>query len=394
MSQQRFTRSIACPRAPTPNVRSRRSVSRLAVSLIFLASLLGSAGVVTSPPAYAATNVNVFVAYADSLRPSGFFPTPWKGAPNTVFIGGGNSIDAAAIRLDNPTGIPLAVDGVGVDLQRPGPVFNPWGSFTIPAHGSAILTQTNEFNFDTSDFPLESCPTPVPSSDKRVPKVSVTIAGAPTSLLDTGHVLDTGGFDSASCKPNESLQWRTIGGAGIGTEGGSMTLTPASQTQGLGSTAVVTSTVLDAGGSPLPNVGVDFKVLTGPNTGVTGTATTDANGNAVFTYKGAALGKDTVQASVSNASGGSFSSNTGTVDWELVPALPILGALFPGQTPTPTSTSTLTPVPEPTSSVLGSRFVRVLPVTGQNTTEWLWVAVGLMFAGIAASVGGALWRRN
>jgi LPXTG-motif cell wall-anchored protein len=38
--------------------------------------------------------------------------------------------------------------------------------------------------------------------------------------------------------------------------------------------------------------------------------------------------------------------------------------------------------------------VRVLPVTGQNTTEWLWVAVGLMFAGIAASVGGALRRRN
>ena len=97
-------------------------------------------------------------------------------------------------------------------------------------------------------------------------------------------------------------------------------------------------------------------------------------------------------ASVSNASGGSFSSNTGTVDWELVPALPILGALFPGQTPTPTST--LTPAPGPTPSVLGNRFVRVLPVTGQNTTEWLWVAVGLMFAGIAALVGGALWRRN
>jgi hypothetical protein len=354
---------------------------------LLLVSFLGAASIVAGPPASAATNVNVFVAYADNLRPSGFFPTPWKGAPNTLFIGNGPSFDAGAIRLDNPTGAPLPVDNVSVDLQRPGPVFKLWGSFTIPAHGSAILTQTGQYDFDTSDYPLASCPTPAASSDKRIPKVTVTIAGVPTSLLDTGHVLDTGGFDYASCKPNESLQWRSIGGAGIGTEGGSIALTPATQTQGLGGTATVTSTVLDAGGSPLPNVSVDFKILSGPNAGVTGTATTDANGNATFTYKGTTLGKDSVQASVTNASGGGFASNTGTITWDVLPVLPILGALLPAQAPTPTPTLFV-------PSVEATQFGRALPVTGANTTGLLWVAVGLMLSGVVVLTGAALWRRN
>ena len=370
---------------PKSGVRGRR-VRGLALGLL-LVSFLGAASTVAGPPASAATNVNVFVAYADNLRPSGFFPTPWKGAPNTLFIGNGPSFDAGAIRLDNPTDVPLPVDNVSVDLQRPGPVFKLWGSFTIPAHGSAILTQTQQYNFDTSDYPLASCPTPAASSDKRIPKVTVTIAGVPTSLLDTGHVLDTGGFDYASCKPNESLQWRSIGGAGIGTEGGSIALTPATQTQGLGGTATVTSTVLDAGGSPLPNVSVDFKILSGPNAGVTGTATTDANGNATFTYKGTTLGKDSVQASVTNASGGGFASNTGTITWDVLPVLPILGALLPGQAPTPTPTL-FVPSVEPT------QFGRALPVTGANTTGLLWVAVGLMLSGVVVLTGAALWRRN
>ena len=370
---------------PKSGVRGRR-VRGLALSLL-LVSFLGAASIVAGPPASAATNVNVFVAYADNLRPSGFFPTPWKGAPNTLFIGNGPSFDAGAIRLDNPTGAPLPVDNVSVDLQRPGPVFKLWGSFTIPAHGSAILTQTGQYNFDTSDYPLASCPTPAASSDKRIPKVTVTIAGVPTSLLDTGHVLDTGGFDYATCKPNESLQWRSIGGAGIGTEGGSIALTPATQTQGLGGTATVTSTVLDAGGSPLPNVSVDFKILSGPNAGVTGTATTDVNGNATFTYKGTTLGKDSVQASVTNASGGGFASNTGTITWDVLPVLPILGALLPGQAPSPTPTL-FVPSVEPT------QFGRALPVTGANTTGLLWVAVGLMLSGVVVLTGAALWRRN
>ena len=118
-----------------------------------------------------ASSLPVFVGYADNLRVNGNFPTPWAGAPNTLFLGGCTSVDAGAIRLDNPGAAPLTIDSVVVDLQRPGPTFNLWGSFTIPAGGSAILTQTGCFNFDTSDFPIAFCGAKLAAGDPRVPKI-------------------------------------------------------------------------------------------------------------------------------------------------------------------------------------------------------------------------------
>jgi hypothetical protein len=83
----------------------------------------------------------VSVGYADNLRANPSFPVPWQGSPNVLFLGSGPSFDAGAIRLDNLSGSPLTIDSVVVDLGRPGPTFNLWGSFTIPAQSSAILTQ-------------------------------------------------------------------------------------------------------------------------------------------------------------------------------------------------------------------------------------------------------------
>src|ERR1035438_6851870 len=87
--------------------------------------------------------VSVSVGYADSSSASPNFPVPWQGSPNITFIGGGASYNAGAVRLDNITSSAINIDGVSVDLQRPGPVFNLWGNFTIPAQGSVILTQTS-----------------------------------------------------------------------------------------------------------------------------------------------------------------------------------------------------------------------------------------------------------
>src|SRR4051794_37086011 len=92
-----------------------------------------NAGKPASRAAALTTNpLSVFVGYADNLRPSPNFPVPWKGAPNTNFIGGCNDVDAGAIRLDNAGSTPLVIDSVVVDMQRPGPVFNLWGSFSVP----------------------------------------------------------------------------------------------------------------------------------------------------------------------------------------------------------------------------------------------------------------------
>ncbi len=61
------------------------------------------------------------------------------------------------------------------------------------------------------------------------PIVTFTVDGVGSDLFDTGHVLDTGGFDTAnylhnhsdgSVSYNESLQWRAIGTTGVNDPGG------------------------------------------------------------------------------------------------------------------------------------------------------------------------------
>ncbi len=142
--------------------------------------------------------VKVSVGYA--LTP--FTPSPWLGSPGVIFIGTSTNWDAGAIKLDNPSNQPLTVDSVTVDI---GPTLgiNPWSPVTpicIPARGTAILTQTAFFNFDTSDIPTISC-----TPDGFIPVVHVTVGANNNikSFKDTGQVLNTGGVDAATCGGTE-----------------------------------------------------------------------------------------------------------------------------------------------------------------------------------------------
>jgi len=267
------------------------------------------AGTIKLPP----VALGVFVGYADDLRASANFPVPWAGAPNVIYIGTPSPIDAGAIRLDNNTDAPMPVDNVTVDLGRPGPTYNLWGSFIVPSHGSVILTQTQQFNFDTSDAPIVACGGTLVNGDPRVPRVIVTTAGAATTYFDTGHILDTGGFDLA-CRGNESLAWRLIGTTGIGASGDFL-LGPPTGTSALGAPYTVTASVTDSTSQPQANVSVRFTVIDGPNRTRTGTSTTDTSGHASFTYTSNIAGTDTIQATIPNASGGSSTSNPVTVTW-------------------------------------------------------------------------------
>ncbi|HEX7153857.1 MAG TPA: Ig-like domain-containing protein [Thermoanaerobaculia bacterium] len=259
-----------------------------------------------------AAALDLFVGFADSATPSPNFPTPWQGAPNVVYLGGGNPVNAGAIRIDNPSSAPIAIDKVTVDLQRGNAEFSLWGSFTIPARGVAILTQTLPGNFDTSAYPLVACGQPLAPGETRVPKITITAGGSTASFLDSAHVLDTGGFD-ASCRGNESLQWRRLGVNG--SEAGTLTLSPANLNGNGGSPVTLLAHVADAGGLPLPNVAVTFKAVSGPNSGEASEAVTDTLGNARFTYTGNAQGADIVQATITNASGAAITSNDATVVW-------------------------------------------------------------------------------
>jgi RHS repeat-associated protein/uncharacterized repeat protein (TIGR01451 family) len=271
----------------------------------------------------------VSVGYADNLRPSSSFPIPWQGAPNVIFIGNGG-FDAGAIRLDNLTNAPLTIDKVVVDVGRPGPFFDIWPhSITIPAQNSLILTQDAGENFDTSDFPIVGCGQPLSPNETRIPKVSITIAGVTTDFMDTGHVLDTGGFDLA-CQGNESLQWRPIGTTGIGNTSLTIALTPAISVQAAGVNYTATALVSDAANQPISNVAVKFTVLSGPNAGKTGTGNTNSQGTATFSYTSTLPGTDILQASVTNASGGTIRSEQVTNTWISAGPCPV-----PSQPPAP-----------------------------------------------------------
>jgi len=267
----------------------------------------------------------VSVGYADSLRGNPDLPVPFYGSPHTIFIGtdpSQSSYDSGAIKLDNTTSKPISVTGVTVYF--PNHVINPqtfnlWGSFEIPADSSAVLVQTGYPNFDTSDYGLSgiSCYN-MAGPDNNPPQVLLKVSDAVTAtLVDTGHVLDTGGSDAANCpRGNESEQWRAIGTGGATVSSGNLTIEPLSSTVATSTTTTLVARLQDAAGVlPLFNAKVDFNVVSGPNAGQAGHVLTDAGGVASFSYSSTVTGTDTIQASVTNINNGTFYSNPATVVW-------------------------------------------------------------------------------
>jgi hypothetical protein len=118
----------------------------------------------------------------------------------------------------------------------------------------------------------------------------------------------------------------TLQGNTIGVE--DISLAPASSANPVGAQHTVTATVTGTG---YPVVGriVTFKVVSGPNAGLTSTVMTDINGQASFTYTSGSTGTDTIEASFENSQGATVTSNQVTKTWG--PTLPVpesaLGAL-------------------------------------------------------------------
>ena len=199
-----------------------------------LLAVFAAGFILTSVPA-SADMLNVYVGYADNLRPSGFFPTPWIGGPNVVSqSSSGLSFDSGAVRLDNTGTTSITITNFTVVLRpADGPVsFSIWDPLTIAPGQIGIFTETNAYNFDTSDygifgagplnitpqFPLGGCTNPADASQAALcmanaPVVSFDENGNLIALNDTGHVLDTFGYDFINGSPdgNESINWNLIG---------------------------------------------------------------------------------------------------------------------------------------------------------------------------------------
>ncbi|HEX3526937.1 MAG TPA: Ig-like domain-containing protein, partial [Thermoanaerobaculia bacterium] len=258
--------------------------------------------------------LSVYVGYADGLRPAGsIFPFPWKGSPGVTFLGGTSSgFDAGAIRFDNNSDQAIVFDNVSVDI---GPFhFNPWGNnIVVQPHGITILTQTRDYDFDTSDAPATCSP------DGYIPEIHVTQAGVVTTYKDTQQIINTKGIDPADCGGgNEAHPWERIGGGGTAINvplppAVTMSLSPAiSPGQTVGSTQTLTVAVLDVSGQPVPGLEVQIGVF-GANT-QTLRATTDALGVATASYTGLAAGTDTITATAF-ISGLRAVSNALRIDW-------------------------------------------------------------------------------
>lgn len=306
---------------------------RLGASALFAVAVVAT-GLVSSGAAQAASgSVSVSVGYADSLRaPSAQFPTPWAGSPGVTFLGCSPTAtcvyDGGSVLLSNNTTATVHVDDVKVNVGTC--TYDLWGA-SMPvtlAPGQELIADqtasgpadgcTTNGTMDTSDVGPGGAPdfgncTP----DGIIPTVDTTVDGVTTTYADTGQVLNTGGVDGDTCahagKPagNESQSWTPIGHAPC--SGTTLTLSPPTQTHTIGSTATVTADFSNSCG-PLSNTTVAFSVLSGPKEGTTGSATTNANGLASFSYTSLKSGTDSVVGSVTNL-GGTIHSNTVAVNW-------------------------------------------------------------------------------
>lgn len=318
-----MTTSTVLSPASGPAAALRRLLAYLGV----LALALTGVTVAAAGPAHAASNVQVYVGYADTLRANPVnFPTPWSGAPNTTFLGCtvNCSFDAGAVRVVNNSPVSLTVDSVKVKLDTC--VFDMWQHGVSLAPGAQmIITQTasgaaggcNNANgfFDTSDIGPGNTTQSGCTPDGLIPEVDVSINGSVSAFQDSGQVLNTGGVDKAACPAgsNESSPWTAIGK--VSCPGNTLTLAPSTQTVKPGSLATIQGTFANTCGDPLANTTVNFAVSGGPGAGTTGTAVTNSAGVATFQYSAAHTGTDTVGATVTNPAG-TITSNNVQVVWQ------------------------------------------------------------------------------
>ena len=323
--RQRLTRSgrAGCcgttPHRREFSMRTTRAIDMQRIKgLLVIAGVMLPFGLAVCPAHAAVPAYNVFVGYADTARPNApASPTPFDNGGGVILEGQSpttTSLDTGAVRVANASAVAETVDFVTVDVGAMH--FDLWPhGISLPSGGQLVLDQTAQYNLDTSDFGNGTC-----TNDGVTPTVTVSVDGAATVYSDSGQVLNTGGVDGFYCPRagipagNESAQWVSIGSPPCAT-GAVLTLSPTTQTLPVGSTATVSAN-FSACGSPLQGGTVSFTVASGPNAGVSGSSTSDALGNASFSYSSLTPGSDAVQASVTN-SAGTIASNSASIAWTL-----------------------------------------------------------------------------
>lgn len=235
-------------------------------TLLLAASFVSTTAIATAiAPAAQAGSVGVYVGYFDGLRGGADYPNP--SALGETFTTGGhtytvsnvfgdvnNGIDAGGVMLLNTGATNIVINNLDVShVGQSNADFQLWsgmlgGGVVLGAGQAAIFTSTANYNFDTSDFSsaalqagfdpdANNCSVgPIAATapcTSTAAIVTFTLDGLASAFDDTGHVLDTGGYDTANYNhihtggggvpqfnTNESLNWRLIGTTGVNDPGG------------------------------------------------------------------------------------------------------------------------------------------------------------------------------
>ena len=121
-------------------------------------------------------------------------------------------------------------------------------------------------------------------------EAAVSLAAVQAEVYSFGQPSDEAGLSTG--EPNTFIfAFQGVGGETIQP----LTLTPETATNPVGTSHTVTAN-FTLNEEPVADQEISFEVLTGPHAGETGVATTDADGNASFSYTGVAAGTDQIQA--------------------------------------------------------------------------------------------------
>ncbi len=187
---------------------------------------------------------------------------------NNVF---GFFLNGQNIALIPATSTPVSIDNVNNGNPCPASGQPPTASnpaFFIDNGGCNFASATLNTQLDGLTVVL-----PATASVKRgqTNHIKLAIADAGDSILDSDVFIQAGSFVSFN-----------------------LTLEPLTATNPIDSTHTLTAKLVKPDGSGISGQTITFTVTAGPNAGLTGTAVTDVNGVATFSYKGTTIGTDTI----------------------------------------------------------------------------------------------------
>lgn len=246
--------------------------------------------------------------------------------PETVTIRASTTHTVTAI-LSDDNGIPIPNRAVSFTVTA-GPNNGKFGTSTTNDQGEAFFTYTD-------------------------------MAGPGTDQIQASIVNPTGTTDLSN---SIEIIWR-------GSDG--IVLSPITATSDIGIDHTVTALIIDNNDNPIAGRNVSFAAISGPNNGKTGSGTTDAQGEAMFTYTDTAgPGTDQILASFSDFSGEVVVSTMVEKIWGSTPPLtPELNiGLSPVTATSPIGTEhTVTAVLKDGDNNIEGSEIRFDVITGPNT---------------------------